>query len=167
MIFSIFARCTAAVLFLCLVFSIPVRAQTPSASTIALAKELVILKGSTTMLDTIVPGVIETAKNMFLQTNPMYGKDLNDIAAQMRKDFEPKRDELITEVAKIYAERFTEQDIKDILAFYKTPVGKKMLVEEPASVDLSMTRTQVWANRFSEEVLNKMRAEMKKKGHDL
>lgn len=168
----IFAR-GAAALLLCAALSVSARAQTPaaqpvpSATSIALAKELVVLKGGTAMLEPIIPGVIETAKNMFLQTNPMYGKDLNDVAAQLRKDSDSKRDELITEVARAYAQRFTEQELKDVLAFYKTPTGKKMIAEEPLAIDQSMSRTQVWANRFSEEVIAKMRVEMKKKGHDL
>ena len=62
---------------------------------------------------------------------------------------------------------FTEQELKDILAFYKTPLGKKLIVEEPKGVDEATKRVDDWANKFAEEVLAKMRAEMKKKGHNL
>ena len=53
------------------------------------------------------------------------------------------------------------------MAFYKLRVGKKLLVEQPAVVDASMKFAQDWANKLSDEVIKRMREEMKKRGHDL
>ena len=66
-------------------------AQQPSAASIALAKELLEVKGATTMFDPVVPGVIETAKNTFLTTNPGLSKDLNEVSAQLRKELGGRR----------------------------------------------------------------------------
>jgi hypothetical protein len=73
----------------------------------------------------------------------------------------------VNDVAKLYASRFTEQELKDILAFYKSPLGRKLIVEEPAILDQSMKNAQVWAENLSQEVIAKMRTEMKKRGHDI
>ena len=75
--------------------------------------------------------------------------------------------EIVNDVAKLYASRFTEQELKDILAFYKSPLGRKLIVEEPAILDQSMKNAQVWAENLSQEVIAKMRTEMKKRGHDI
>jgi hypothetical protein len=40
-------------------------------------------------------------------------------------------------------------------------------VEEPAILDQSMKNAQVWAENLSQEVIAKMRTEMKKRGHDI
>src|SRR5688572_11931890 len=48
----------------------------PSASAVALAKEILVLKGSTNILDPLVVGVVEQTKNVFMQTNFAVGKDL-------------------------------------------------------------------------------------------
>jgi uncharacterized protein len=53
------------------------------------------------------------------------------------------------------------------VAFYKTPIGKKMIIEEPIALDQSLKVAQAWATRFSDEVLERFRAEMKKKGYNL
>jgi hypothetical protein len=155
----------------CLAFGDVARAQTqapaPSPTAIAAAKELVSLKGGATMFDPLIPGVIESVKNTFAPTNPQLGQPLNDVAAQLRKDYDSKRAELLNEVAKIYARHFTEQELKDIVAFYKTPVGKKMIVEEPQALDESLKTAQAWATRFSDEVMERFRVEMKKKGYNL
>ena len=41
----------------------------------------------------------------------------------------------MTEAAKLYAARFTEQELKDMVAFYKSPLGKKMIAQEPQVLD--------------------------------
>ena len=54
-----------------------------------------------------------------------------------------------------------------MLAFYQSPLGKKVLAEEPKALDESMAYAGTWADNLSEEVMAKMRAEMKKRGHDM
>lgn len=141
--------------------------QPPSAASISLAKELLELKGATTMFDPVVPGVIETAKNTFMTTNPGLSKDLNEVSAQLRKEMGGKRIDLQNDVAKVYAGAFTEQELREALAFYRTPLGKKITNEEPRVLDRIMSTAQVWADQLADDVLSRFRAEMKKKGHTL
>jgi len=142
-------------------------AQEPAPSALALAKELIVLKGSTQLWDAVVPGVIEQAKGVFMQTNPALGRELNDVAAQLRTEYAPRSSQLVDQVAQLYAKTFTEQELKDALAFYKSPLGRKIVSEEPKVLDDGFRRIQEWTNKFSEEVMGRMRAEMKKKGYDL
>jgi uncharacterized protein len=141
--------------------------QQPSASAIATAKEVITVKGAAAIYDPLVPGVIEQAKSVFLQANPTLGKDLNEVALKMRAEYAPRGAEVLNDVAKLYASRFTEQELKDALAFYKSPLGRKLLTEEPNILDQSMRNAQTWAERLSQEVIAKMRAEMKKRGHEI
>lgn len=142
-------------------------AQQPSAAAMATAKEIVVVSGATNLFNPLIAGVVEQAKLLFLQQNPGLAKDLNEVATKMRTDLAPRLEELHSEVARLYATRFTEQELKDILAFYKSPAGKKMLTEQPAVVDSSMKFAQDWSNKLSAEVIGKMREELKKKGHAL
>lgn len=139
----------------------------PSPTAVATARELITLKGANKMFDAIVPGVIERTKDTFLPTNPNLNKPLNEVAAQLRQEFDAKKTELLNEVSRTYARRFTEQELRELLAFYKTALGKKVLVEEPLAAEESLKRADEWAATFSETVINRMRAEMKKKGYDL
>jgi hypothetical protein len=41
-----------------------------------------------------------------------------------------------------------------------------MIAEEPKALDQSMSFAQDWSRKFSDEVLAKIRAEMKKRGHN-
>jgi hypothetical protein len=75
--------------------------------------------------------------------------------------------EIGEEMAKIYANDFTEQELKDLTAFYKSPLGQKLLTEEPKSIQASMQYMNQWAQAFSGTVVNDFRNEMKKRGKPL
>ena len=86
------------------------------------------------MFDPVIDGVIEQTKGALLQTNPQLAKDLNEVAAQLRTEFAPRRRGVARPRSRAaYAQRFTEQELKDMLAFYKTPLGKKMIDAGAAS----------------------------------
>lgn len=144
-----------------------VHAQQPPPAAIASAKELIKFTGATTLFSPLIVGVIEQAKNLYLQQDPSLARDLNEIGANLRTEMAPRFSQLTDEVARIYATRFTDQEIKDILAFYKSPAGQKMLSEQPKVVESSMKFAQDWSNKLSDEVVVKMRDELKKKGHAL
>jgi uncharacterized protein len=144
----------------------PALAQSTPAA-IAAAREVVELKGGVQMFDPIIVGVVEQTKVALLQTNPQLSRDLDAVSAQLRNDLAPRRDELVAEAAKFYAARFTEQELKEIVAFLKTPAGRKMVAQEPLALDDTFNYVQQWASRLGEDVMNRFRAEMKKKGHNL
>ena len=139
----------------------------PSPASLLLAKQIVELKGVKDIFRPLVRGVVQKTKNMFMQTNFMWGKDLNECAAIVEKQFEPRINEVLDTTAKIYARHFTEQELKDLLTFYQSPLGKKVIVEEPKALDESMASAGTWADNLSLNVIDSMRAEMKKRGHDL
>jgi uncharacterized protein len=140
--------------------------QQPSPASLLVAKQIVTVTGATALFNPLIAGVVEQAKNLYLQQNPGLAKDLNEIANKMRKDLQPRFSELTKEIARLYATHFTEQELKDILAFYRSPTGKKMLAQQPNVIDASMKFAQDWANKLSEQVTAQMREELKKKGHD-
>jgi hypothetical protein len=145
----------------------PAQAPQPSAASLLIAKQIVELKGVKAMMDPIPSGVVEKAKGVFMQANFMWQKDINESAAIVHKDFDGRSSELVDATARIYASHFTEAELKQILAFYQSPVGQKMIVEEPKVIGESMENAQKWADDVSVDVINKMRAEMKKRGHDM
>jgi len=110
---------------------------------------------------------VEQTKGALLQTNPQLAKDLADVSNQLNKEFAPRRADIIDAAAKAYASRFSEKELKDAVAFYKTAEGQKMLAQEPLVLDETFAFVQQWQGRIGEDVMNRFRAEMKKKGHNL
>lgn len=162
----IFAMIAGAVLMAGL-WGAPAAAQQPSAAALSTARELVEIRGAANMFDTVLAGVIDQGAGLFLQSNPTLGKDLHDVSVIIRGEMASQRTQMVSDIARVYAQRFSEAELKDVVAFYKTPVGRKMLSEEPGVVDQTMQLMQQWANNVSEKILDRFRAEMKKKGHNL
>jgi hypothetical protein len=143
------------------------QAQQPSAAALASARELMELKGVKSLVEPVVVGVIEQTKGTILQTNPGLTKDLDEVSAQLRNEYQPRVAEMTNEIVQLYAQRFSEQELKESIAFYKSAAGRKMLAEEPRILDATYARLQQWAIRFQDEVMTRVRAEMKKRGHNL
>jgi hypothetical protein len=139
----------------------------PSPGALLVAKQIVELKGARQLFTPLVRGVVEKVKDQFMQTNFMWGKDLNEVAAKLEKDYAPRVDELVDMAARIYASHFTEAELKQLLAFYQSPVGRKAIIEEPKALDESMASGGNWGDALADEVVVKIRDEMKKRGHDL
>lgn len=157
----------AAIVAVSLVLSGPVLAQQPSPAALKTAGEIVKVTGALELFTPLVPGAIEQARLFFVQQNPLLNNDATEVATQLRKELEPRISEVHNKVIEIYASHFSEQELKDILAFYTSPAGKKFLVAQPKVVDESLKFAQDWAGAFSDEIIGKMREGLKKKGHKL
>src|ERR1700730_2732311 len=105
----------------------PAAADNPSPASILIAKEIIEIKGVKTMFAPLVRGVVDKTRDMFLQTNFMWAKDINEVAGIAHKEFDPRVNELIDVTARIYASHFTEQELKTMLTFYQSPLGRKMI----------------------------------------
>ncbi|MCF4102621.1 DUF2059 domain-containing protein [Gillisia sp. M10.2A] len=56
--------------------------------------------------------------------------------------------DLYEQLAAVYMESYTEEDVDAILAFYNTPVGKKMISEIPTISEKSMAIGQAWGMKL-------------------
>ena len=138
-----------------------------SPGALLLAKQIVQIKHVDDVFKPIVAGVVQKSRDMFLQTNFMYQKDIDEVAQSVGKQFAPRVTEVIDSTAHFYASHFTEQELRDLLTFYQSPVGQKALSEEPKVLDQSMVYAGTWAENLSQEVIQAMRVELKKRGHDM
>ena len=151
----------------------PAGAQTPdkppSPGAIAAAKEILALKNASQMYAAAVPNLVQQTKDQLLQSNLNYQKDLNEVAVIVAKNLAGREQEIGEGMAKIYANAFTEQELKDLVAFYKSPLGAETADDqEPKSIQASMGNTcKQWAQQFAETVNGEFRAEMRKRGKQI
>jgi hypothetical protein len=138
---------------------------TPAAMTAA--REILAMKNVSAMFSNAVPNIVQRTKDTLVQTNLNYQKDLNEVALVVAKETAGREKEIAEQMAKIYANDFTEQELKDLVTFYKSPLGQKLLAQEPKSIAASMQYMNQWAQSFAEEVNGKFRAEMRKRGKEI
>jgi hypothetical protein len=138
-----------------------------SPAAIAAAKEILSMKNVSAMYANAVPNIVQRTKDSILQNNLNYQKDLNEVALTVVQIMAGREKEIGEQMARIYASDFTEQELKDLVTFYKSPLGQKLLAQEPKSITASMTYMNQWAQTFAEEVNGQFRAEMRKRGKEI
>jgi hypothetical protein len=154
----------------------PAMAQAPPAAVtgkpaspaaIAAAREILTMKSASAMYANAVPGLVEKTKNVLLGANLNYQKDLNEVAVIVAKNLAGREKEIGDGMAQIYAGEFTEQELKDLVTFYKSPLGQKLIASEPKAIQDSMVYMNVWAQSFAEVINGQFRAEMRKRGKEI
>jgi uncharacterized protein len=145
--------------------AVPLKPASPAAT--AAAKEILTMKNAAAMYAAAVPNIVEQTKNALLQSNLNYQKDLNEVAAIVAKNMAGREKEIGDGMAQIYANEFTEQELKDLVTFYKSALGQKLLATEPRAIQFSMSYMNQWAQQFAETVNGQFRAEMKKRGKEI
>lgn len=150
--------------------ALPAAAQQPkpaSPAAIAAAKEILAMKNASAMYAQAVPNIVQQTKDQLLQTNLNYQKDLNEVAVIVAQKLAGREKEIGDGMANVYANAFTEQELKDLVTFYKSPLGQKLLVTEPRAIQQSMGFMNQWAQQFAETVNGEFRAEMRKRGKQI
>jgi len=119
--------------------------------------------GIAQMLDQIAPGLTQLAQ----QANP--GKE-KEVAEVMTQFIVPKMKENLPEAlrqcAVVYADHFTEDELNQLIAFYQSPLGRKLVHEQPAmSRELSRFGA-AWARKAAQQAIHEYANEFKKRGLD-
>ena len=143
----------------------PLKAASPAA--LAAAKEILTMKNASAMYANAVPNLVQQTKNVLLQSNLNYLKDLNEVAVIVAKNLAGREKEIGDGTAQVYANEFTEQELKDLVTFYKSPLGQKLLSSEPRAIQFSMSYMNQWAQQFAATINGQFRAEMKKRGKEI
>lgn len=139
----------------------------PSAAQIQIARDVVEASGSARSFDPIIPGMLQRSINAFVPQNPDLQKPIVESVQTIAPAFEKRRSEIIDILARVYAAKFTEAELKELLVFYRSTIGKKFVAEQPAVLEESFRRTQEWSAKLAEEIVAALRAEMKKRGHTI
>lgn len=138
-----------------------------SASHKAAALEFLTASGGGNTFDGVVGQIVDEAKVLLLQTNPDLGKSLTESADVAKKALAGKTEEMLDAVASGFAGRFSEAELKELIAFFKSPVGKKFVSDQPLAMQEGFVNVQALASKVQAEALDTIRTEMAKKGHKL
>ncbi len=64
-------------------------------------------------------------------------------------------EELINIIIPIYSKHFTHDEIKELLKFYKTPTGKKVILVMPRVMQENVAMGQRWGTELGRKVAGK------------
>ncbi|WP_371345470.1 DUF2059 domain-containing protein [Ancylobacter sp. IITR112] len=136
----------------------------PSAEQMKLANELLVANGEASSFDAVIPNVVEQTAAGFVQANPDLIRDLREVAKQLSAQYESRRSEIVQILATIYATEFTTEELRDLLAFYRSEAGKKLVAKREELLKAGFSAIQAWSAQFAREMEVRVREEMKKRG---
>lgn len=136
----------------------------PSAEQLKLANELLVANGEASSFDAVIPNVVEQTAAGFVQSNPDLIRDLREVAKQLSVQYESRRTEIVQILATIYATEFTTQELRELLAFYRSEAGKKLVTKREELLKVGFSSIQAWSAQFAREMEVRVREEMKKRG---
>ncbi|MFA9188687.1 DUF2059 domain-containing protein [Flavobacterium magnesitis] len=132
------------------VLSLSANAQSTSKS--QKINQLLELTGSGKMATLMMDQMMESFKNSYSKVNEEFWEDFKN---------EVKAEDLEKMIIPIYDKHYTESDIDQLIAFYNSPIGKKMISTMPQVMQESMIVGQAWGKQIGEKVLEQLKA----KGH--
>lgn len=142
-------------------------AAEPSPSHLGAARELVVVSGMSRSFDAAIPQMLSQFSTTFAQTRPELAPDLAAVLKQIEPEFAKDIDEMVDKAAHIYARLLTEQEIKAAVTFFTSPAGKKYVQTQPYFFNDVVNAMQDWHQKISAQMVTRVRAELKKKGHTL
>lgn len=142
-------------------------AKQPSPEHVALARAVLDFTGARSSFDGVLVKLLSDARNTIVRTRPTLQADVETALLAIGDKLKNADEELVGQIAVVYAQKFTEQELKDIAAFYQSPAGKKLVAEMPSVLTRSYELMQDYSRKMSVQVMSELRTEMKKKGHDL
>ena len=80
-----------------------------------------------------------------------------EVWQEIWRDVEARIEEFVTErLVPIYDQHLSHEDIKGLIVFYESPLGKKLLQVMPLMSQESMLAGQAWGRDFAESVQQKL-----------
>ena len=114
---------------------------------------------------------IQSMNMMCDQLLPSLKKAYSNVPERFWDDFmaefkaEANIDELIDMIIPIYDKFYTEDDIKELIKFYDSPIGKKVISNMPQIMKESMLAGQEWGRKLGEEIGKKVEKRIKEQGY--
>ncbi|MDB5648789.1 MAG: uncharacterized protein JWL62_309 [Hyphomicrobiales bacterium] len=134
----------------------------------ATAKEIVGLTGISKTFDPFIPAMLNELQGNLTRTRPELLADMNAVMKEkIAPEFTKRNEEMIDYAARLVATAMPESELKETLAFLKTSAGKHYTDLQPLILSRIVAGLDAWNRVLSVEMMDRVRAEMKKKGHDL
>jgi hypothetical protein len=164
-------KSAAAILLSAGLASLPVlasgaRAQEVTPEHLAVAVEVVKNAGATRGFDTVLPRLATQITDRLIRLRPDLHQQITDAVQTVALKLAVRRTELDTEVGRIWAQNFTQDELNYLLEFYTSDAGKKFSEIGPLVVSESLQAVDRWSGRVGEELLEKTREELRNQGYE-
>lgn len=161
-------KLSVALIFAALVFAGVARADELTPAKRTDIRNLIQLTGSNTLpvqfADMTSVQIVQQIQN---QRGDMNQQAAKGVQQELQSLFKENGSLIMEQVESIYASKFTDTEIKELITFFKTPVGQKFVSTMPVVNRETLQAGQAWAQSQKATIESRVKARLKKDGIDL
>ena len=129
-----------------------------------LMKEVGTLASIDRAVDLMMPKVISNFKKVNPSIPEATWEELSRVGLdELKKSLPELQEPLIA----IFDANFTAEEVKQLIAFYGTPLGRKVVTQMPSVMQQTVALGQAWGERIGPRIAERIRAAAKQKGYNL
>lgn len=167
-----FARRAALVLSMLLLAAVPAapalaQNQELAPEHLALARQYVDLTDKANVYEIALIEIGINTMRTLLQQNPDLGKPVDDAIGKVVDEYKGRKGDLLDQFARLYALRFTQEELQQIVDFFASPIGQKLAVANAELNQDMQSVMEVFQQNLNDEFFAQVRAELKAAGYDL
>jgi uncharacterized protein len=115
----------------------------------------------------MIPQIADQIRGGYSRTRPELIKDMEEVLKPIISDLSKQIDQMAIAAARLFATRLSEAELKEIGAFFKTPAGQKYVNTQGPMLNELFAEMQVFSQTLGNIMMDRMREDMRKKGHQL
>lgn len=116
---------------------------------------------ATDSFDAILPQAAAALKQQLIQQNPDMQELITQTVDEKTLALAARRADLEREAALAYAKTFSEQNLKDIAAFYTSEAGQKLIENGPIASRELVKAADIWQNGIARDLAEQVSEKLK------
>ncbi len=141
-------------------------AQEITPSHLQAALEAVHALGTDRDFDLVLPNVATQVEGVLMQQRPDLYRQITATVQTAALDLVQRRLDLNNDIARVWALTFTEEELRQITAFYQSPAGQKLALQGQPMMQATVDTLQAWSERLSNELLERTLADFGRQNID-
>jgi len=132
------------------------------------AREIFRVMQADTMIDQMLDAVFVQMGVSMKRSHPnLPDKALKVIREEVGATLRQAMPELVEQMAVVYGEVFTEQELDGILTFYRSPTGQSLLAKMPQTMGRSVQFSQTWLTKTLGGITQRVERRLRAEGYEL
>jgi hypothetical protein len=134
---------------------------------LAAARDLLQATNTESQFTTVIPMMFGQLKQSMPPAGPKMQEELDKVFDEVQKQFIERRNEVLDQIAVLYAQKFSAEEMKALADFYRSPIGQKFIAAMPELTAEAMKMGNIWGRTIAMDAERKVREEMRRRGFQL
>ncbi|NRG18600.1 DUF2059 domain-containing protein [Rhizobiales bacterium] len=115
--------------------------------------------------DNMLPLIADQTRTLFVRSNPSAAAEIDEVVNTIALEMVEQRAQLNNTIYRVWARRFSIEELNQIAEFYNSPVGQKFSEIGQELTALSVGAGKQWSDRISTQMVSQAREQLKERGY--